>query len=64
MRTNIEIDDHLMSAALASTGLKTKKEVVERGLRILVRMREQEKIRQFRGKFAWEGDLNKMRTDD
>lgn len=63
MRTNIVIDDHLMSEALKATGLRTRREVVELGLRTLVDLREQEAIRQFRGRLAWEGDLDAMRTD-
>lgn len=63
MRTNIEIDDKLMKDALRATGAKTKKEAVELGLRTLVELREQEKARGLRGKIAWEGDLNAMRTD-
>jgi len=63
MRTNIEIDDSLMSDVLKVTGLKTKREAVELGLRTLVRLRKQEKIRNFRGKLNWEGDLDSMRTE-
>ncbi|MGD9843122.1 MAG: type II toxin-antitoxin system VapB family antitoxin [Steroidobacteraceae bacterium] len=63
MRTNIVIDDKLMKDTLRATGLKTKREVVELGLRTVLRLRKQEKIRSFRGKLAWQGDLNAMRTD-
>ena len=63
MRTNIVIDDKLMKDTLRATGLKTKREVVELGLRTLLRLRQQEEIRRFRGKRAWEGDLDAMRTD-
>lgn len=63
MRTNIEIDDNLMSEVLKATGLKTKREAVELGLRTLVRLRKQENIRNFRGKLNWEGDLDSMRTE-
>jgi Arc/MetJ family transcription regulator len=63
MRTNIVIDDQLMSEALKATGLSTKREAVELGLRTLVRLSEQEAIRRFRGRLAWEGDLDAMRTD-
>ncbi len=63
MRTNIVIEDALMADALEVTGLKTKREAVELGLRILVRLRRQEEIRRFRGKLAWEGDLEAMRLD-
>lgn len=63
MRTNIVIDDELMSSALRATGLKTKREAVELGLRTLVRLRQQEEIKRYRGKLDWQGDLDAMRTD-
>ena len=63
MRTNIVIDDKLMKDALRVTGAKTKREVVERGLKTLVDLRKQEQARQLRGKITWEGDLDDMRTD-
>ena len=63
MRTNIEIDDKLMSDALAATGLKTKREAVELGLRTVLRLKQQDEIRQFRGKLHWQGDLDEMRRD-
>ena len=63
MRTNIVIDDELMANALKMTGLKTKREAVELGLKTLVKLKQQERIRQFRGKLPWQGDLGKMRSD-
>jgi Arc/MetJ family transcription regulator len=63
MRTNIEIDDKLMSDALRLTGAKTKKEAVEMGLRTLLRLQQQAQLRQLRGKLQWEGDLDAMRID-
>jgi Arc/MetJ family transcription regulator len=63
MRTNIVIDDKLMRDALRASGLKTKREAVEEGLRTLLRLKRQEEIRKFRGKLAWKGDLDAMRTD-
>jgi len=63
MRTNIVIDEKLMKETLRLTGLKTKLEAVELRLRTIVRLRKQETIRQFRGKLAWLGDLDEMRTD-
>jgi len=62
MRTNIVIDDDLMDEALKASGLTTKKEVVEQGLRLLVRLKKQQSIRELRGKIKWEGDLDEMRT--
>jgi Arc/MetJ family transcription regulator len=63
MRTNIVIDDTLMKQALSITGYRTKKEVVEAGLKLLIAQRNQAKIRTLRGKLNWEGDLDQMRTD-
>ncbi len=61
MRTNIHIDDSLMSDAQRLSGAKTKKEAVEQGLKLLVQMHEQQSIRQLRGKLQWDGDLDRMR---
>lgn len=61
MQTNIEIDDKLMSDALKATGLKTKKDAVEQGLKMLIRLKKQEEIKRFRGKLKWSGDLDDMR---
>ncbi|SBT04597.1 conserved hypothetical protein [Candidatus Accumulibacter aalborgensis] len=63
MRTHIVIDDQLMEDALRATGLKTKREAVELGLRTVLRLRQQEEIRRFRGKLNWQGDLEAMRAD-
>ena len=63
MRTNIEIDDKLMNDVLKATGLKTKKDAVELGLKTLIRLNKQENIKKFRGKLQWTGDLDDMRTD-
>jgi Arc/MetJ family transcription regulator len=63
MRTNIVIDDELMEATLKATGLKTKREAVNLGLRTLLRLHEQARVRKFRGKLKWEGDLDQMRSD-
>ena len=63
MRTNIVIDDTLMSKALKVSGLKTKKEAVEEGLKLLIAQRAQAAVRKYRGKLKWEGDLDKMRAD-
>lgn len=64
MRTNIVIDDELMEKALHVSGLKTKREVVEEGLRLLIQLNQQEHIRKFRGKLKWEGSLEEMRLDN
>jgi len=63
MRTNIVIDDELMSQVMKLTGLRTKREAVELGLYALLKLKKQESIRSYRGKLNWEGDLDNMRTD-
>jgi Arc/MetJ family transcription regulator len=63
MRTNIVIDDRLMRDALRASGVKTKREAVELGLRALVRLQQQSEIRNLRGKLEWKGDLDAMRKD-
>lgn len=64
MRTNVEIDDELMERALSLTGIRTKREVIERALETLVRLREQDRLRELRGKLVWEDDLDRMRGAD
>ena len=64
MRTNIEIDDALMAEAFESNGGGTKREIVEKGLRALIRANRQLKVLESRGKYRWEGDLEAMRLDD
>ena len=63
MRTNIVIDDNLMDEAIKLTQLKTKRAVVETGLRLLIQIKKQERIKSLRGKLNWEGDLDEMRLD-
>lgn len=63
MRTNIVIDDDLMEKALKVSHLKTKKDAVEEGLKLLVQRKKQENIINLRGKLSWEGDLDEMRRN-
>ena len=63
MRTNIVIDDDLMAEVLQATGIKTKREAVEEGLKLLLRLSAQQKILKLRGKIHWQGDLDEMRRD-
>ncbi|CAM3019912.1 DUF2191 domain-containing protein [Komagataeibacter xylinus] len=63
MRTNIIIDDALMTDALKAAGVKTKREAVELGLRMLIKLKQQRELRTLRGKLDWQGDLDAMRSD-
>ena len=56
MRTNIEIDDALLTQAMHAGPFTTKKETVEAGLRLLARQAAYREILKWRGKLKWEGD--------
>jgi len=60
MRTNVEIDDQLIEEAQRLTGLKTKREVVDAALRMLIRV-EKANILDLAGKVHWEGNLDESR---
>jgi Arc/MetJ family transcription regulator len=62
MRTKIEID-MLLAEAMATTGLRTKRKVVEAGLRLLARHKRQANARELFGRVRWEGDLDRERLD-
>lgn len=61
MRTNIEIDDTLLSSAMAASGQATKRATVEEGLRLLVRVKRQAKALSDIKGLGWDGDLDEMR---
>ena len=61
MRTNIDIDDRLISQAMRRSGARTKKAAVKAGLRMLVRTHSQGSIRRLKGKVEWTGDLEQSR---
>lgn len=63
MRTNIVIDDALMAEAMRRSGSKTKRETVERALRLLVRLERQAEARALRGQLEWSGDLKRSRAE-
>ncbi len=63
MRTNIVIDDQLITDVQKITGIKTKKGVVEEGLKLLLRLQRQQLVRNRRGKLKWTGNLETMRLD-
>ena len=63
MRTNVVVDDDLMESALKVSGLRTKKDAIEEGLKLLVQVKSQKKIKHFRGKLKWYGNLDEMRLD-
>ncbi len=63
MRTNIEIDDDLMSNALKYSKLKTKKEIINEALTEYVKYQKRLNLVSLQGKVKWVGDLDKMRRN-
>lgn len=61
MRTTIVIDDDLMDEALQVTGIRTKREVVDTALRMLVRLDRQRSLLELEGTVEWRGDLGALR---
>jgi Arc/MetJ family transcription regulator len=60
-RTNIVLDDALVSQGLKLTGLKTQKDLVHHALLQLVRRESQVGLLKLRGSVTWDGDLSEMR---
>jgi hypothetical protein len=52
-----------MESALKVSGLRTKKDAIEEGLKLLVQVKRQKEIKRFRGKLKRSGDLDEMRLD-
>ena len=63
MRTNVVLNDKLMNQALKSGEFKTKKATIEQGLKLLVQINGQKKLKELKGKVMWDGDLDAMRRD-
>jgi Arc/MetJ family transcription regulator len=62
-RTNIELDDALVLKARKLTRLKTKREIVDRALELLVRSESRKGILRFYASGAWKGDLKSARRN-
>ena len=67
MRTTLVIDDRLIEEGMRATGAKTKRELVERGLRELIRARNRELLRSELGRFKLgltPEELRRLRSAD
>ena len=62
-RTNIEIDESLVRKARKLTRLKTKREIVDRALELLVRSESRKGILIHCGTGIWKGELKAMRRN-
>jgi Arc/MetJ family transcription regulator len=61
--TNIEIDENLIRKARKLTRLKTKREIIDVALKLLVRSESRKGILLHYGKGIWKGDLKAMRMN-
>ena len=61
IRTNIVLDEKLVTAALKATKIKTRKALIDYALRELLRHSQQKELLKLRGKIHWEGDLKASR---
>ena len=62
-RTNINIDDSLIRKARRLTRLKTKRQIVDKALELLVRSESRKGILRYYGSGVWKGDLRASRRN-
>jgi Arc/MetJ family transcription regulator len=62
-RTNIVLNEDLVRKARKLTRLKTKREIVEKALELLVRTESRKGILRLKGSGIWKGDLKQMRRN-
>lgn len=62
-RTNIDIDEGLIQKARKLTRLKTKRQIVDRALELLVRSETRKGLLRYYGSGIWNGDLNVSRRN-
>jgi len=62
-RTNIDIDDGLIRQARRLTRLKTKRQIVDKALELLVRSESRKGILRYYGRGVWKGDLRASRRN-
>lgn len=62
-RTNINIDEKLIRRARKLTRLKTKREIVDRALALLVSSEDRKSILRYHGSGIWKGDHKAARRN-
>jgi Arc/MetJ family transcription regulator len=62
-RTNIDIDEGLIRKARKLTRLKTKRQIVDKALELLVRSETRKGILRYYGTGIWKGDLSRSRRN-
>jgi len=62
-RTNINIDEFLIRKARKLTRLKTKRQIVDKALELLVRSESRKGILRYYGSGIWKGELKASRRN-
>ena len=62
-RTNIDIDEALIRKARKLTRLKTKRQIVDKALELLVRSESRKGILRYYGSGIWKGELKAARRN-
>ena len=62
-RTNIDLDDTVIRKARKLTRLKTKRQIVDEALALLVRCESRKAILRYYGSGIWKGDLRASRRN-
>jgi Arc/MetJ family transcription regulator len=63
MRTNIDINESLVRKARKLTRLKTKRQIVDKALELLVRSESRKGILRYYGSGNWKGDPKALRRN-
>lgn len=63
MRTVTDLNKELVRRASEETGIEDLTELLNAGLRRLIRGKKQERILELKGKIDWQGDLDEWRRD-
>lgn len=60
-RTNVVLDDDLVTECRKETGIQTVRALIDHALRELLRHQRQKKVLELKGAVRWEGDLDTWR---
>jgi len=60
-KTTVVIDDKLINEAIKATGARTKREVIEKGLRELIKAKNREALREELGTYELDLSLEELK---
>jgi len=63
MKTSVAISPELLNEIMQLTEVTIKSQAVEIALKTFVQLKQQERIRAYRGQLHWEGNLDKLREN-